>query len=109
MFLNVWCDTIKEPDNIDEYRGALVSNNLPDIFYKDTYTWPFGKRNKNLNRTKDTNQINNIHGFITNNIYSVPENVILHFFRWVPPFSDHENRTRSDVDFTDYIKFSLDT
>jgi len=109
MFLNVWCDTIEEPDNIDEYRDNLISKDLPAIFYKDEYTWPFGKRNKNLNRIKDTNQINNIHGLITNNIYSVPENVILHFFRWVPAFSDHGNRIRSDMDFTHYTEFSLDT
>ena len=107
MFLNVWCDTIEEPNNIEEYRKTLITNDLPKTFYRDTYIWPFGKRNKNLNRTKDTDEIHHIHEVVTTNVYSTPDNVSLHFFRWVPPFSDHGNRTRAEVNFTKYTEFSL--
>jgi len=107
MFLNVWCDTIEEPDNIEEYRKTLITNDLPKTFYRDTYIWPFGKRSKNLICTKDIDQIFSVHEVASTNIYSTSDNVSLHFFRWVPPFSDHGNRTRAEVNFTKYTEFSL--
>jgi len=109
IFLNNWCDTIDVPTDITLYRNQLISKELPDTFYRDRYILPYRERSKLLHNIQLIDNIYYMHTTLETNIYINTENVILHFFRWVPPFSDHGNRTRSDVDFTDYIEFSLDT
>jgi len=112
VFSNVWCDDIEIPRDMNEYYRELEQNlNLPAIFYKDKFRFSYPIRSKCIHNTES---IYAVEGHQANEYYdknpevfNEPENVILHFFRWTPPHMHHAVRTREDMDFINFDKFSV--
>jgi hypothetical protein len=106
MFLNNWCDTIEVPEDLVAYRKDLETSEFPASFYRDKRIWSINERAKNLINTDKLEAIKNIHN-ISSDVYSEPDMVIQHFFRWSPAFVDHGDRTRESVGFIDYLTIDL--
>jgi len=109
MFLNVWCDTVSIPTDIEKYYEDLKDEDMPERIAIKHEIYAPTHSSKCIHKSNSIHFIENIHcgqHYVdTRNVYRetvdtntlLANNLLFHFFRWSRPHIDHSHRGREDV------------
>jgi hypothetical protein len=109
MFLNVWCDTVDIPTDIEQYYESLKGEDMPERIAIKHEIYAPSHSSKCIHKSNSVYFIENIHcgeHYVDRrNIYRetvdtntlLANNLLFHFFRWSRPHVDHSHRSREDV------------